>query len=183
MTGTIEMLDFKGKIPKNELLIILKREASNIHVYDLMRNSAYLLQQAKYIQPEYRENFINIFINNSINRFKQVEEDKNDYSGYVEGKKLLEFLETLRELGEIQRRDLKILSDEFFLKFSKIAQILAIYPTFIIGTSIHPVGTKFPGHFLVKFENGNYLCPVKSKHLNNPHALCRFCVAKQMNHV
>ena len=62
MTETIDELDFSKDISKNELLSILKSEESKIHTYDLMRTSAYLHQESKYIQADYKENFIKIFI-------------------------------------------------------------------------------------------------------------------------
>ena len=60
----------------------------------------------------------------------------------------------------------------------RLAKIVSIYTTFILEASIHPVGTSFPGGFKIKFENGEYLCPVKEKQLNTPGALCHFCVSK-----
>jgi uncharacterized protein (UPF0305 family) len=63
--------------------------------------------------------------------------------------------------------------------FLKIAGIIATYTTFVREESIHPVGTKFPGGLQLKNINGKYLCPVKEKQLNNPSALCRFCVSVQ----
>lgn len=179
MVEIIEELDFFGKISKNELLNVLKKEASRIHTYDLMRTSAYLHQEARYIQNEFRENFITVFINGFINRFKQVKEDKNSYEGYVDGGKLQEFLETLKIERKIQQEELKI-DEEYFLKFAKITQVVAIYTTFILEASVHQVGTMFPGGFAVKLEDGVYLCPAKEKNLKNPYALCKFCVARQL---
>lgn len=57
--------------------------------------------------------------------------------------------------------------------------MVAIYTTFILEVSVHPVGTLFPGESEVKFKNGVYLCLAKEKNLDNPYALCRFCVSKQ----
>ena len=179
MVETIDELDFSRKISKNDLLNVLKKEASRIHMHELMRTSAYLHQEARYIQADYRENFVKVFINGFINRFKEVIEDKKGYNGYIDNKKLQEFLETLKAQRDIQRKELKINSQEYFLKFSKITELVAIYTTFIIEASVHPVGTLFPGGFKVKLENGIYLCPAKEKNLDNPYALCKFCVSKQ----
>lgn len=179
MAETIGELDLSSKISKNELLTILKKEASGIHIHDLMRTSAYLHQEAKYIHGDYRENFIEVFITGFINRFKEVKEDKKGYEGHIDSGKLQEFLETLKIERKVQQEDLKIHSEEFFLKFSKITEVVAIYTTFIIEASVHPVGTMFPGESAVKFEKGVYLCPAKEKNLDNPYALCRFCISKQ----
>ena len=63
--------------------------------------------------------------------------------------------------------------------FVRIARIIATYTTFVREEPIHPIGTKFPGGFVLHLKDGNYLCPVKKRQLNNPNALCRFCVSVQ----
>ena len=172
MAETIEDLDLSRKISKNELLNVLKKEASRIHMHDIMLASAYIQEDAKYMHAGYREEFVEMFTKAFINRFKNIKEYKNEYHGYIDNKKLHDFLETL----EIQKRESQIKQEQYFLR---LAKIVSIYTTFILETSIHPVGTSFPGGFKLKFENGEYLCPVKEKQLNTPSALCRFCVSKQ----
>jgi len=172
MAETIEELDFSRKISKNELLNVLKKEASRIHMYDIMLASSYIQEDAKYMQAGYREEFIETFTKAFINRFKDIREDKGNYEGYINSKKLQEFLEVLNK----QIKESKIRSELYFLN---LAKIVSIYTTFILEASIHPVGTSFPGGFKLKFENGVYLCPVKEKNMDTPGALCRFCVSKQ----
>jgi len=183
MVETIEELDFSKKISKNELLHVLKKEASRIHVHDLMITSVYLHEESKYMPEEYRKNFVNTFIKGFINRFKELKEDKKEYTGCIENKDLQKFLKTLEEERQIQREELKIKQDHYFFKLAKITEIVAIYTTFILEASVHPIGTLFPGGFELKFENEIYLCPVKEKNLNNPYALCKFCVSKQAKNV
>ncbi len=172
MADTIEDLDFSRKISKNMLLSVLKKETSKIHMHDIMLASAYIQEDAKYMQAGYREDFVETFTKAFINRFKDIREDKDNYEGYVNNKKLQEFLEVL----ENQMKESRIKQELYFLQ---LAKIVSIYTTFILEASIHPVGTSFPGGFKLKFENGEYLCPVKEKQLNTPGALCRFCVSKQ----
>ena len=172
MIDKIEDLDFSRKISKNELLSVLKREASKIHMHDIMLASAYIQEDAKYMQAGYREEFVETFTKAFINRFKDIREDKGKYEGYIDNKKLEEFLEVL----ENQMNESRIRQELYFLR---LAKIVSIYTTFILEASIHPVGTSFPGGFKLKFENGKYLCPVKEKQMNTPGALCRFCVSKQ----
>ncbi|MDI6724561.1 MAG: DUF2115 domain-containing protein [Methanobacterium sp.] len=172
MIDKIEELDFSRKISKNELLSVLKKEASNIHMHDIMLASAFIQEDAKYMQAGYREEFVETFTKAFINRFKDIREDKTNYKGYIDNKKLKEFLKVL----ETQMKESKIKQELYFLR---LAKIVSIYTTFILEASIHPVGTSFPGGFKLKFKNGEYLCPVKEKQLNTPGALCRFCVSKQ----
>jgi len=172
MVETIEELDFSMKISKNELLSVLKNEASRIHMHDIMLASSYIHEDAKYMHAGYREEFIETFTKAFINRFKDIREDKGNYEGYINSKKLQEFLEVLNK----QIKGSKIKSEHYFLK---LAKIVSIYTTFILEASIHPVGTSFPGGFKLKFEKGTYLCPVKEKNMETPGALCKFCVSKQ----
>ena len=172
MVDKIEDLDFSKEISKMELLNVLKKDASKIHMHDIMLASAYIQEDAKYMQAGYREDFVQTFTKAFINRFKDIREDKNIYEGYIDNKKLKEFLKVL----EKQIEDSKIKQELYFLR---LAKIVSIYTTFIIEASIHPVGTSFPGGFKVKFENNVYLCPVKEKQIDTHGALCRFCVSKQ----
>ncbi len=173
MVDKIEDLDFSKEISKMELLNVLKKEASRIHMHDIMLASAYIQEDAKYMQAGYREDFVQTFTKAFINRFKDIREDKNIYEGDIDNKKLKEFLKVL----EKQIEDSKIKQELYFLR---LAKIVSIYTTFIIEASIHPVGTSFPGGFKVKFENNVYLCPVKEKQIDTHGALCRFCVSKQL---
>ncbi len=172
MADTIEDLDFSGELSKNELLEVLKKEASMIHINDIMLASAFIQEDAKYMQVGYREEFVENFTRAFIVRFKDIREDKNDYKGYINNEKLQQFLEVLDK----QMVESKIKQELYFLR---LAKIVSTYTTFILESSIHPVGTSFPGGFKLRFENGEYLCPVKEKQLNTPGALCRFCVSKQ----
>ncbi|HEX3014524.1 MAG TPA: DUF2115 domain-containing protein [Methanobacterium sp.] len=172
MVETIEELDFSKKISKNELLDVLKKEASKIHMHDIMLASSYIQEDAKYMPAGYKEEFIETFTKAFINRFKDIKEDKENYEGYINSEKFQEFLEVLNN----QIKESKITSERCFLH---LAKIVSIYTTFILEASIHPVGTSFPGGFKVKYENGTYLCPVKEKQMNTPGALCKFCVSKQ----
>jgi uncharacterized protein (UPF0305 family) len=172
MTETVEDLDFSRKISKNELLMVLKKEASRIHMQDIMLASAYIQEDAKYMPAGYREEFVETFTRAFITRFKDIKEDKENYEGYIDNNNLQEFIKLLLK----QIKESKTEQEIYFLR---LAKIVSIYTTFILEASIHPVGTSFPGGFKIKFENGEYLCPVKEKQLNTPGALCYFCVSKQ----
>ena len=176
MVEKIEDLDFSKKITKNELLKVLKKEASKIHMNDIMLASVYIQEDAKFMHAGYREDFVENFTRAFIIRFKDIREDKKNYNGYIDNKKLQDFLNVLNK----QIKGSEIRQEQYFLR---LAKIVSIYTTFILESSIHPVGTSFPGGFKLRFEKGEYLCPVKDKNLNTPGALCRFCVSKQDENV
>jgi uncharacterized protein (UPF0305 family) len=56
-----------------------------------------------------------------------------------------------------------------------------MYDIFITGTPPHPEGTPFPGGFFVEKVEGKYYCPVKDKQKDNEEAMCKFCIARQMD--
>jgi uncharacterized protein (UPF0305 family) len=172
LTEKIEELDFSRKISKDELLSVLKKEARLIHIKDIMRASNFLRKDAQYMQSPYREEYIQRFTKAFFARIKNLKDDKKEYDGYIDTDKLKKLLKVLKN----QKMGTK---DKGELCFLKIARIISIYTTFILEESIHPVGTKFPGGFTLRYEKGEYLCPVKDKQKDTPSALCRFCVSKQ----
>lgn len=172
MAPYLNELNFSHAISKMDLLKILKKEASNIHIKEIMDASVYLKEDAKFMPPKEREEFIKRFTQAFFIRMKDLKEDKEEYNGLVNTIKLQEFfkvLDTQKEQAHCHEE----------LCFQKIARIIATYTAFVKKESIHPVGTRFPGGFILRYENGVYYCPVKDKQLNTPGALCRFCVSVQ----
>ncbi|MBM4240559.1 MAG: DUF2115 domain-containing protein [Euryarchaeota archaeon] len=176
MVYKVEELDFSRDIKKDELLSVLKKEVSVIHIRDIMMASSFLREDAKYMQQPYRDEYINRFTKAFFTRIKDVKDDQSKYEGYIDSDKLQDLLEVL----ENQKKEAK---NDGELCFLKIAKIIAIYTTYILEESIHPVGTKFPGGFKLRYKDGEYLCPVKERQMDNPSALCRFCVSKQDKNV
>lgn len=171
----ISEIDLNKKILKMDLLKILKKEASRISINDIMNASAFLREDAKYMQKKYREDYIKRFTVAFFSRLRELKNDETDYEGHIDIQKLNEMLKVLK----IQEKEALMRNDKNELSFIKISQIIPIYTTFIKEESIHPVGTSFPGGFRLEYKNGKFLCPVKDKQLKTPHALCRFCVSVQ----
>ena len=165
-------LNDSSSLSKDELLLILKTEASGIDIQKIMKATSYLRDDARFMQSPYREDYIKRFSKAFFSRIKDLKDDKDEYKGNVDVHKLKKFLEVL----ETQRKKAESEGEMCFLK---IARVIALYTTFILEESIHPVGTSFPGGFKLKLVNGKYICPVKEKQINNPSALCRFCVSIQ----
>ncbi len=172
MNQYLNELDFSREISKMELLEVLKKEASNIHIKEIMDASIYLKEDAKFMPPKERDDFIKRFTQAFFLRIKDLKEDKENYHGQVSTDKLREFL----NIQDQQKEESRCHEERCF---HKIAKIIATYAAFVKEESIHPVGTKFPGGFVLRYENGVYYCPVKEKQLNTPGALCRFCVSVQ----
>ncbi len=176
MTEELKDLDSNTVVTRNHLRDVLKFEAKNLHVKDIMLASSFLREDAKYMPESYREDYIQRFSKTFFNRIKDIKDDKKDYQGKVDDDKLFEFLKLLRAKLELT----KSTNEKCFLK---IACIISTYTTYVLEESIHPIGTKFPGGFILHLEEGKYICPVKDSQKTNPSALCKFCVAIQDSNV
>jgi uncharacterized protein (UPF0305 family) len=172
MEDWVEELDVKEKITKNHLRDLVKSEAKNIHMKDIMLAASFLREDAKFMPASYREDYIKRFSKAFFNRIKDIKEDKKNYNGDIDTGKLIEFLKVIGK----QSNDSKGDNERCFVK---IARIISTYTTFIREEPIHPIGTRFPGGFILHIEKGKYLCPVKKHQLKNPSALCGFCVSVQ----
>lgn len=106
-------------------------------------------------------------------RIKEVKEIKT-ISGNINKKILREVFNTLKKQKQEALKD-----RNKHIAFFEIYKIIALYTTFIKDEPIHPVGMPFPGGLKIKYENGNYLCPVKDSQKDNPHAVCGFCIVQQ----
>jgi uncharacterized protein (UPF0305 family) len=167
-------IEFLDVLSKMDLLIILKDEASNIHILDIMNASVFLFNEGKFVQNGYRERYLESYIKGFILRVNEIRENKNHYEGFVDIKELKNSLKLLNEQEKLILKQRSVES-----QFFKIYKIISIYATFVMGEPIHPVGTPFPGGFEVKYEDDIYLCPVKDKQKDNPNAVCGFCIAEQ----
>jgi uncharacterized protein (UPF0305 family) len=170
----LEELKNDRSITRQELLKLLKNEALNIHINDIIKACNYLIEEGKYVQSRYREKFYETYIKSFILRVKEIKEDKNVYNDHVNMEELKNSLKLLKD-QEISMIELYP-SDPHF---PPIYQIISIYTSFVLDEPIHVVGTEFPGGFKVRYDDDNYFCPVKEKQENNPNAVCGFCIAVQ----
>ena len=164
----------KPQLSKQDLLGLLKSEATKIHITHIMKACNHLISEGKYVQSNYRQKFYDAYIQSFILRVKEIKEDKNLYPKPVNINELKTSLKQLKE-QEIRMKELYPTDPHF----SVIYQIISIYTSFVLDEPIHVVGSEFPGGFNVKYEDGKYLCPVKEKQENNPNAVCGFCIAQQ----
>lgn len=172
MAGKLDELDFNQELSKNKLLKTLKKEARAIHIVDIMKASNFLREDASFMPPKERDDYIARFTKAFFTRIKDIKDDQSDYTGVVNPVKLSEFLKVQDEMSQKSRNN-----DEKC--FHRIARVVSTYTAFVKEESIHPVGTRFPGGFTLKLADGVYLCPVKDKQIDTPSALCRFCVSVQ----
>ena len=171
----IKLLSQQETITKKELMKILKEYAATISVYDLMMATAYMRKDGEYIQSQYREKYLEIYIKNFIMRMKEIlGNDSYDKDTIIDKTSLDESFPMLKRTFEKER-----LSPSDDDKFPLIYVITSLYTTFILEEPIHPVGSEFPGSLKVENRNGKFLCPVKDNQKDNDDAICHLCIAEQ----
>ncbi len=137
-----------------------------------MKACAFLQSDAQFIPISYRGEYLQAYTSAFIIKLKDIKNDKNSYRGFVNKNELQDLLNIVQNQEEMTE-------DKNEVHFYSIYKLVVIYVTFLLEKPIHPVGTPFPGGFKVKYENGEYLCPVKDKQRDNPNAVCEFCIALQ----
>ncbi|WP_458404345.1 DUF2115 domain-containing protein [Methanobrevibacter sp.] len=163
-------------ITKNELMEILKRYARIISVHDLMMATARMRKDGEYVQANYREKYLKIYIKYFIMRMNEVRDNDSDMPSTIDKESFDESFPMLERTFEKERLESYGDKDD---KFPLIYVITALYTTFILEEPIHPVGSEFPGSLEVEERNGEFFCPVKDNQKDNPNAICHLCLAEQ----
>ncbi|MDR2830133.1 MAG: DUF2115 domain-containing protein [Methanobrevibacter sp.] len=160
------------KIEKVDFTDMIRSLSKNITVHDLSVATAVLRESGKYVQENYREKYLEIYIKYFIMRLKDINEDKNRHDNdYVDVDRIRESLDILKFQMDMEEHP----ND----KFPLIYVLISLYTTYILEQPIHPVGTPFPGNLHVTYKDGIFYCPVKRNNENNPKAVCKFCLAEQ----
>ena len=164
----------EDKVTKDDLMVILKKYAGIISPYDLMLATARMRQEGQYVQSQYREKYLEIYIKYFIMRMKEVLDNNDKMDMEIDLDMLKESFPLLENTFEKER-----ISDEKDDKFPLIYVITSLYTTFVLEEPIHPVGSEFPGSLKVTEEKGTFFCPVKDNQKDNPNAICHLCLAEQ----
>ena len=167
----------KKEITRNNLQEILNTYAKTIGIYDQMIACEALKADNQYVQKEYAEKFDAVYIKFFIMRINNIKSDKKDYPQIIPHEKLEEAVKLFKYNFDLDKESKK--ADD---KFPLIYALISLYTTFILEEPIHPEGTPFPGNLEVIKENNTYLCPVKEAQLESPNAVCKICVAENLEH-
>ena len=173
MLSKVKSLRCHGQTTKNELLTVLREDAKELNLQDIIRCSLQIQQEAECIHTSYKKEYIKAETLFMI-RIREVKDDKSYYAGPVDVEELNTAIEILAEQEKMAEN-----MENTDMAFLKIYSIISLYTTFIKDEPIHQVGTLFPGGFTVKKEGAKYTCPVKENNNENPLALCPFCIAEQ----
>lgn len=170
----LKELSLNDKIMKDELMDILKKYARIISVQDLMMATVRMRKDGEFVQKNYREKYLKVYIKYFIMRMKEVKE-KDDYVNTAIDKTSFDTSFPMLE-RTFEKERLDNAEDD---KFPLIYVITALYTTFILEEPIHPVGSEFPGSLFVEERNGDFFCPVKDNQKDNVNAICHLCLAEQ----
>lgn len=61
--------------------------------------------------------------------------------------------------------------------------LMSGFAMFVLQEPGHPVGTPFPGGFIVEKRKNEFFCPIRDKEEDILFSICNFCPAKQMEGV
>ena len=86
------------KISKDDLMIVLKEELSDVSVFDLMIISAEIIENNKYVQESYQEKSKKIYIDFFLNRVKEIRSNDTVYNDYFNRDDFVEKLNNLKEI-------------------------------------------------------------------------------------
>ena len=79
----LKKLSKNKEITKNELMITLKEYARLISVHDLMIATARMRKDGEYVQSQYREKYLKIYIKYFIMRMKEILENNTQYTTFI----------------------------------------------------------------------------------------------------
>lgn len=181
MNDSLNMYDDFSKVVSNEekistesVLDVLKEYSSTISVFDLMKVNAEMIEDTKYVQDNYKHKSHAVYVKYFLARIKDVRSDNNNYNHDIDKDEFIDAVATLKSYHLNESVTSKT-------KFPLIYGIISIYTTFILKEPIHPVGTPFPGSLKVEEKDGVFYCPVKEANLESPNAVCKMCIAEQLD--
>ncbi len=170
-----KLIDSEDK-SKSSLIKVLKTLSKTITIYDQMKVINELKNDLSYIEGPLKENTFETYAKYFVLRVNNVKNDKNTYNNEE-----YDFEEYVKSIVTLENQYLENQkTKETSIEFKKIYLIISLYTTFILDEPIHPVGTKFPGNLELIYKDGIYYCPVKDNNKDNPHAVCPFCIAEQL---
>jgi len=156
---------------QQSLLFLLKKELSSYSIFDFMKVQAFFEKDCRDLPPVYKKKFKKKMLEHLFENFKSILSNKDSQNEPLDMEKYRGFLE---QFGT------KLTCTNEVPQMTVLYYFCAMYNIFITNTPPHPEGTPFPGGFVVEKRGEEYYCPVKEKQKDNVEAICKFCVAKQM---
>ena len=156
------------------VLDVLKEHCGTISIFDLMAVNAEMIEESKYVQENYKDKSHGVYAKYFLGRIKEIRDDNTNYNRNIDKEDFIDSVATLKSYHDNDSLISKT-------KFPLIYGIVSLYTTYILEEPIHPVGTPFPGSLKVEEKDGVYYCPVKDANLESPNAVCKMCIAEQLD--
>ena len=156
------------------ILKVLKEYSATISVFDLMEVNAEMIEESKYVQENYKDKSHAVYAKYFLGRIREIRNDNTIYDNDIDKEEFIDAVATLKSYHDAESLTHKT-------KFPLIYAIVSLYTTFVLEEPIHPVGTPFPGSLKVEEKNGVFYCPVKDANLESPNAVCKMCIAEQLD--
>lgn len=161
--GEIIMQKVYNKMPLNTLNELLKEEVKDISLDELYDLSVHFNEESRYLPREYKKDYTESVIKVIVSRFATLKSSRQTYTG---------------KLSEKDAEDINTLLESSNDRIEYILNIIAVYTTYLRKRPIHLPGTVFPGLVTIYSDGKDYFCPVKKFHIDNPNAICRYCISK-----
>ena len=159
---------------RQSLLSILKKELKSYSIFDFIEIQAFIEKDCKDLPPVYKEKFKKKMLEQLFVNFKSILSIDDLQNQQLDMEQYLDFLERFQS---------RLTDTDELPAMIVMYYFCAMYNIFITQTPPHPEGTPFPGGFVVEKVGEEYYCPVKEKQEDNIDAICKFCVARQMDMV
>lgn len=158
-----------------ELAAILYQEVSRYSLSDLQAVRGRVERDLRFVPPAYRQRLYPRLVEQVFDTHHALISTIRQGRLRVGGEPLPPEYEEFCDM--VERTCLAGEEDEQHLEL--LYFLLAAFNIFVLDLPAHPVGTPFPGGFMVEIRNGKYLCPVRDKANDVENALCPYCPAKQ----
>ena len=160
---------------KEALAAIIAEEVATYTLRDLLHLRASVERDLRHVPPNYRailqprmmEHLFGthhiIMVGHRRGRFGDLRGDLDEKIG--------EFCDMLLDLTNRE--------EEGDIRLVLLYYLIAAFTIFVCELPGHPVGTPFPGGFLVEERDGTYYCPVRKKEDDVETSICPYCPAEQ----
>ena len=167
------------KISKDNLMIVLKEELSDVSVFDLMDANKYILQDVEFVQDKYQDDFRQAYVKQFIGHINNIKKDNTDYDSRGKKERIdkKQFEKSLEDLHNVYDG-----VDFDKDKVQLIYCLVSLYATFILNEPIHSLDTPFPGNLKIKKLGKFYYCPVKATQKNTEGAVCNICISREIDY-
>ena len=160
---------------RETLAAIIAEEVSAYTLHDLLRLRASVEWDLRHVPPGYRAKLQPMMMEHLFGTHHRIMVGYRrgrfgDLRGPPDGK-IGEFCDMLLDLpNREEERDPRLVL---------LYYLIAAFTIFVCELPGHPVGTPFPGGFIVEEREGTYYCPVREKEDDVETSICPFCPAEQ----